>query len=992
MPVPEPGPAPGSPSSAHDGRSAPLATIFSMAALDPTLLSPGNVRALQRSVGNRAVLNLLSVQRQHDDPPKPAPDAATLKREAAKAKKEAAKAERAAKLAAAKAEKEAKEARARAFRDSIAQEMTGATGGPYEDFEAFKKTLKATTFLGHSITNGVRQEFADKLKIAEGKINAEFTNAKPPKPIPPKYGIEDIGGFREEVSQHGWGLAIDIDAGKNPYVMHQHGNAAVDLEVGPVYTNIATLMLNDPIEGHQSIIPVLITKGKNLPSTSKATRAERLGQYWERLTRESDAMERYFALMKDATALKAFLDGDWKTIHPNEVPPDSDKLVKQMWQDYAALGGAIPKGGPPGVTGFKTPEVRNRPFHPIDRAQKDPGEGFLTIPKEVVVGLGQAVGRWGPIDFAGESGDVMHFDDRYGLGVPFDAAKDAAIAKAEKAAAEKKAEEAAAKTKAATAGGGATPAPGSAPGPTPVPPAPKPAAPTQRQAAAPRGGVAVAGPVVARSPERTTYPWLGRIDRTSSAAMRRTPAKRKDDPHANTLADLPGGTQVRVVSAKGGWLRVEATVGGEAREGYVSQELVAYVGPSAFEVPPITITVDLPSTREAFLELKRAEATKASGPWQPTAEETDRLELCASVLEGTGKYVVDKSTWQVDFKRTPGQKTNVYTIEDFILFVENVEREYPSAGPLEVASEIRETWFADPRWGVLVASQGIRDGGKLVDIETQGPIPKHFDMKQIAPNKKGSTEGGLTLATPMGVVDVSHVLAGIDATLSGGMAQSYPERFLEEREKQTGSSDYDTFKNTEAYDLLKEASGGGDTRSFATWAGDLGQAYAEFILDRYVRKNATATLASWAEVKSPRDQLLGDIQGYVAVKMSLAVPKTDSPTGGRQRVSDILRNMYLVPKKGAGTFKEDFASASKLKPAEVAGDIERQTLQFGRQWFAAGLWAYRSPWTVRPEVIIRRYANKFDELHATHKQDGAPEDQLQVLIDQLLKELGEKIW
>lgn len=419
----------------------------SIAAHDPTFLSPGNVRALQRSVGNRAVVHLLSVQR--DDQSQPALDPATLKREAAKAAKEAAKAERAAKATAAKAEQDAKEARARAFRDSIAQEMGGATGGPYKDFEAFKKTLKSTTFLGHSITNGVRQEFADKLKVAEGKINDEFAKAK--KPIPPKYGIDGIGGFREEVSQHGWGLAIDLDAGKNPYVMHQAGNAAVDREVGPVYTNIATLMLNDPIDGHQSIIPVLITQGKNLPSTSNATRAERLGQYWDRLTRESEAMKRYFALMKDATALQAFLDGDWKTIHPKEVPPDSAKLLKQMWQDYAALGGAIPKGGPPGVAGFKIPTVRNRPFHPINRDQKDPGEGFLTIPREVVVGLGQAVGRWGPMDFGGESGDVMHFDDRYGLGVPFDAAKDAAAAKAAKASADKKATEA--------PGGGVTPAP-----------------------------------------------------------------------------------------------------------------------------------------------------------------------------------------------------------------------------------------------------------------------------------------------------------------------------------------------------------------------------------------------------------------------------------------------------------------------------------------------------------------------------------------------------
>ena len=45
------------------------------------------------------------------------------------------------------------------------------------------------------------------------------------------------------------------------------------------------------------------------------------------------------------------------------------------------------------------------------------------MPREVVVGLGQAVPRWGAIDFGSESGDIMHFDDKDGLGKPFYAAK-----------------------------------------------------------------------------------------------------------------------------------------------------------------------------------------------------------------------------------------------------------------------------------------------------------------------------------------------------------------------------------------------------------------------------------------------------------------------------------------------------------------------------------------------------------------------------------------
>jgi hypothetical protein len=65
------------------------------------------------------------------------------------------------------------------------------------------------------------------------------------------------------------------------------------------------------------------------------------------------------------------------------------------------------------------PRNGGRPFHPLSGAQKDPASGFLTIPREVVLGLGQVVPRWGAIDFQIQSGDVMHFDDRYGIGKPF---------------------------------------------------------------------------------------------------------------------------------------------------------------------------------------------------------------------------------------------------------------------------------------------------------------------------------------------------------------------------------------------------------------------------------------------------------------------------------------------------------------------------------------------------------------------------------------------
>ena len=90
-----------------------------------------------------------------------------------------------------------------------------------------------------------------------------------------------------------------------------------------------------------------------------------------------------------------------------------------MWEDYATLGGTIPKDAPSSVASFKVKDLNGRPFRPFaDRPPTNkPGAGSLTIPREVAIGLGEAVPRWGAT--FGESGDVMHFDDKDGLGKPF---------------------------------------------------------------------------------------------------------------------------------------------------------------------------------------------------------------------------------------------------------------------------------------------------------------------------------------------------------------------------------------------------------------------------------------------------------------------------------------------------------------------------------------------------------------------------------------------
>ncbi len=321
--------------------------------------------------------------------------------------------------------------------DDVVKEMKGGLGGPYTGVEAWEKTIKPGKFLGHAIdggsepVKGIRPEFQALLTAAETKVNDEFK--KSGTTAPAGFGIKSIGGYRRQVSPHGAGVAIDIDAGENPYISHQGDQDGspqrLTLELNQVYEHIAQFMLNSPIDGEQSVVPKLIKSGDTLPKGQKnVSRRDRVAQYYDRLTMESQAMQKYFKLMLDDNALKDFLAKDWVTLHPKETAPAFDDIRKQMWQDFAELGGAIPKTGLPGLPDFKLRPDVSRPFDPNGN-QRDPGAGFLTIPREVVLGLSQTVPRWGAIDFGTQSGDVMHFDDRYGLGKPFYDAKAPAQAK-----------------------------------------------------------------------------------------------------------------------------------------------------------------------------------------------------------------------------------------------------------------------------------------------------------------------------------------------------------------------------------------------------------------------------------------------------------------------------------------------------------------------------------------------------------------------------------
>jgi hypothetical protein len=483
---------------------------------------------------------------------------------------------------------------------------------------------------------------------------------------------------------------------------------------------------------------------------------------------------------------------------------------------------------------------------------------------------------------------------------------------------------------------------------------------------------------------RNSFPWIGRIDNTWSAALRRSAKKDVDNPHGNTIADLPRGTEVRVVGRKGGWLRLSVTINEKVLDGYVSGELVSYVKASVFDLPEIKIEVKVPSLAEAFIELKKAERRKAQegDAFTPSEEEQGRIDLAIGVINHTQKYVIDESTYAVSFAHKPGVKTEIDTIEDFILFVEQVERQYPSASPEQVVSEIRQLWFSDVNWELLVASEGITHARKDVDIETEpNPIAAQFNMKTLAP-----AAGSKQFNTRMGRVDIGHVMAGIDARLSGFPA-AYPQSHLARR----GHNDSDSELK---YETLKSASGG-DSRDFATWAGDLGQAYAEYLVERYIKGNTAALLSTFVIDKAPMEELLGDIHGYIAVEVSRDLPASLSPTSGENKISNILRDMYLVDRSSTrASYLQYFEKVSGKAGADLKVFITDRSLRFARPWYAKKAVEHRGWWGSKgwtKEGILENTTREFDRDHAENETTAKPDDKLEILVDTLLRQLRDSL-
>ena len=256
----------------------------------------------------------------------------------------------------------------------------------YDEFIEFE--LENTTFFGQALLK-INDAMIDILyKVEEDLINSQGSEYKAP------FANSTL---REKSGMHGWGMAIDFDVGINPYVLNEKSEKELDKDLIGAYDNIAKLILGK----NESDL-------RKLKSGRPAFGDGSIGDIHDILQEESDAMRKYFSLMKDDMAFQEFIETDWAVKNPDDKIPDIERIKAQMEKDYIILGG---KSGTGNV--WRAEVKEDRPFAPNSmRGKGDPATGFLNLRKEFVEAMTDRGFAWGAIDISGEPGDIQHFDLR----------------------------------------------------------------------------------------------------------------------------------------------------------------------------------------------------------------------------------------------------------------------------------------------------------------------------------------------------------------------------------------------------------------------------------------------------------------------------------------------------------------------------------------------------------------------------------------------------
>jgi hypothetical protein len=298
----------------------------------------------------------------------------------------------------------------------------------------------ALSSIGADAAHKPTAKFRERLKAGEARARELVARAGGVVPeTTTDWGIETLGSGGG--GRHAKGVAVDINYASCPYMIGEAGESNLDTRssspnfdgLAVTYDRIAWVMT-----GARSAINTVISPHAAKTDTRKTNDTSAgAGADYDALKADSDAMQRYFALVAEPDAT---LDATLKAI-PTGAPATSkiatlstpDDLRKRIAFDYLAVGGSraslttlaggeatklagygLP-GTAPAVQSTDTdkdgnPKNADRPFSG-GNASRAPEKGYMNIRKEIVMGLTGVGMRWGATDFGpGASGDIMHFD------------------------------------------------------------------------------------------------------------------------------------------------------------------------------------------------------------------------------------------------------------------------------------------------------------------------------------------------------------------------------------------------------------------------------------------------------------------------------------------------------------------------------------------------------------------------------------------------------
>jgi hypothetical protein len=295
--------------------------------------------------------------------------------------------------------------------------------------------------IGADAAHKPTSKFRERLKAGEAKAREIVARAGDVVPqAMADWSVDKItsgGGGR-----HAKGVAVDINFDSCPYVIGEAGESGLDKasqganfdSLADTYDRIAWVMSGARSAINTTISPHAAKTDTRKTSDTSATAAAD----FDKLKADSDAMQRYFALVgqPDATlqaTLTAIRAGAPAATKISTLST-ADDLRRRIAFDYLGVGGsranleALAGGERAKLAGYKlpgaaptvkstteknkdgTPKDADRPFAGGD-ATRAPEKGYMNIRKEIVMGLTGVGMRWGATDFGpGASGDIMHFD------------------------------------------------------------------------------------------------------------------------------------------------------------------------------------------------------------------------------------------------------------------------------------------------------------------------------------------------------------------------------------------------------------------------------------------------------------------------------------------------------------------------------------------------------------------------------------------------------